>query len=296
VAEDRPEGEETPVVEDDGREEQRGSGADDAGAAVPETDGDAGNGAGYGGGRSEVSRRIETLKDELEKAQDMALRARAEAQNSKRRAEQEVEKARKFALERFFRSSCRWWTISSAPWRPTGGDSEELRPIAEGVELTLKSFLDALRKFNIEAIDPTGEPFDPALHQAMSMVENPDVEPNSVIAVMQKGYTLNGRLLRPAMVMVSKAAALTGRKALPAPGGGGVEGLEKDPGRTHIAAQDNVIAVAGRPQQETDNGQDHRNRPRHNEFVRRGHGRRLAARHRKRRGWSHDALHRGLHG
>jgi molecular chaperone GrpE len=74
------------------------------------------------------------------------------------------------------------------------------------VELTLKSFLDALRKFNIEAIDPAGEPFDPALHQAMSMVENPDVEPNSVIAVMQKGYTLNGRLLRPAMVMVSKAA------------------------------------------------------------------------------------------
>ena len=78
--------------------------------------------------------------------------------------------------------------------------------VAEGVELTLKSFLDALKKFNIATVNPQGEPFDPNLHQAMSMVENAAVEPNSVIAVMQKGYTLNGRLLRPAMVMVSKAA------------------------------------------------------------------------------------------
>ena len=85
-------------------------------------------------------------------------------------------------------------------------DDEAIKPIAEGVELTLKSFLDVLGKQNIEVVDPNGEPFDPNLHQAMSMVENSEVEPNSVIAVMQKGYTLNGRLLRPAMVMVSKAA------------------------------------------------------------------------------------------
>ena len=85
------------------------------------------------------------------------------------------------------------------------GDEEIIRPIAEGVELTLKSFLDVLRKNKIEAVDPQGEPFDPNLHQAMSMVENPDVEPNTVIAVMQKGYWLNERLIRPAMVMVSKA-------------------------------------------------------------------------------------------
>ena len=87
-----------------------------------------------------------------------------------------------------------------------GLDDDVVKPITEGVELTLKSFLDALKKFNVEVVDPQGEPFDPNLHQAMSMVENNDVEPNSVIAVMQKGYTLNGRLLRPAMVMVSKAA------------------------------------------------------------------------------------------
>jgi molecular chaperone GrpE len=86
------------------------------------------------------------------------------------------------------------------------GDEEIIKPIAEGVELTLKSFLGALERFNVTQIDPEGEPFDPNLHQAMSMVPNPDVEPNTVIAVMQKGYALNGRLVRPAMVMVSKAA------------------------------------------------------------------------------------------
>ena len=75
------------------------------------------------------------------------------------------------------------------------------------MELTLKSLLDVFGKHHIEVVDPEGEPFDPNLHQAMSMVENNEVEPNSVIAVMQKGYTLNGRLLRPAMVMVSKAAS-----------------------------------------------------------------------------------------
>jgi molecular chaperone GrpE len=87
------------------------------------------------------------------------------------------------------------------------GDEEILKPIAEGVELTLKSFLDALQKFSIEPVSPQGEPFDPQLHQAMTMVENGEVEPNTVIAVMQKGYTLNGRLVRPAMVMVSKSPA-----------------------------------------------------------------------------------------
>jgi len=87
----------------------------------------------------------------------------------------------------------------------SAGDNEIARPIAEGIQLTLKSFQDALKKFNIEPVDPAGEPFDPQLHQAMSLVENGAVEPNTVIAVMQKGYTLHGRLVRPAMVMVSKS-------------------------------------------------------------------------------------------
>ena len=79
--------------------------------------------------------------------------------------------------------------------------------VVEGVELTLKSLVDVLSKNGITPVDPQGEPFDPQVAQAMSMIENPDVEPNTVIAVMQKGYLLNDRLLRPAMVMVSKAAS-----------------------------------------------------------------------------------------
>lgn len=150
--------------------------------------------------------RILQLEDELLGAKDDALRAQAEAQNAGRRAEQDVEKARKFALERFVGDLLPVVDNLERALESARGDEEAVKPIAEGVELTLKSFVDALTKFNVAVVSPEGEPFDPNLHQAMSMVENPDVEPNTVIAVMQKGYTLNGRLIRPAMVMVSKAA------------------------------------------------------------------------------------------
>ena len=118
-----------------------------------------------------------------------------------------MEKARKFALERFCGELLPVVDNLERALEAAIGDSDIVRPIAEGVELTLKSFHDALKKFHIVAVDPAGEPFDPQLHQAMSMVENGDVEPNTVIAVMQKGYTLSGRLVRPAMVMVSKSPA-----------------------------------------------------------------------------------------
>jgi len=147
------------------------------------------------------------LAAELAEARDQVLRAQAEVQNTRRRAEQDVERARKYALERFCSELLPVVDNLERALESASGDDEQLRPIAEGVELTLKSFLNALGKFNIEPVDPAGEPFDPQFHQAMSSVENPDVEPNTVVAVMQKGYTLNGRLVRPAMVMVSKAAA-----------------------------------------------------------------------------------------
>ena len=146
------------------------------------------------------------LQAEVAEARDAALRAQADAQNSKRRSEQDVEKARKFALEGFAKELLPVVDNLERALEATEGGDEAVKAIAEGVELTLKSFQDALKKFHVEVVDPQGEPFDPNLHQAMSMVENNDVEPNSVIAVMMKGYTLNGRLLRPAMVMVSKAA------------------------------------------------------------------------------------------
>lgn len=149
---------------------------------------------------------VARLQEELAQARDSVLRAQAEAQNAKRRAEQEVDRARKFALERFAGELLPVVDNLERALESASGDEEVVKPIAQGVELTLKSFQNALQKYHIEAVDPQGEPFDPQLHQAMSQVENPDVEPNTVIAVMQKGYTLNGRLVRPAMVMVSKQA------------------------------------------------------------------------------------------
>ena len=146
------------------------------------------------------------LEAELAGAKDAALRAQADAMNVQRRSEQEIDKARKFALERFCGDLLgvvdnleRAMESSS----DAGGDAA----LIEGIELTHKGFMDVLTKYGVVPVDPMGEPYDPETAQAMSMVEQPDAEPNTVVAVMQKGYTLNGRLLRPAMVMVSKAAS-----------------------------------------------------------------------------------------
>lgn len=144
------------------------------------------------------------LEAQLQEAQDQVLRAQAEIQNTRRRAEQDVERARKYALERFAGELLPVVDNLERALDAAEIGDEQVKPIAEGVELTLKNFFSVLAKFHIEPVDPQGEPFDPQLHQAMSSVENGEVEPNTVVAVMQKGYTLNGRLVRPAMVMVSK--------------------------------------------------------------------------------------------
>ena len=153
---------------------------------------------------SEEDAGVAELASELEAAKDAALRAQADAMNVQRRAEQEIEKARKFALERFCGDLL---SVVDNLERAleSSGDEQGSAALAEGVELTRKGFMDVLAKYGVEAVDPTGEPFDPETAQAMSMVQQPDAEPNSVVAVMQKGYLLNGRLLRPAMVMVAKA-------------------------------------------------------------------------------------------
>lgn len=148
---------------------------------------------------------IESLQEELAKTKDDALRMVAEAQNIKRRAEKDIENARKFALEKFSGELLIVADNMERALEAADLNNEDLKPLIEGVELTQKSLIDILAKFNVEQINPLGEPFDPQYHQAISMVENPDAEPNSVTLVMQKGYTLNGRLLRPAMVMVAKA-------------------------------------------------------------------------------------------
>ncbi len=149
---------------------------------------------------------LEALQEELAAAKDAALRAQADAVNIQRRAEMDVEKARKFALERF--ASDLLPVVDNLERALEASDSSEAQDaVVEGVELTLKSLIDVLEKNGVTAVDPQGQTFDPQVAQAMSMIENPDVEPNTVIGVMQKGYLLKDRLLRPAMVMVSKAAS-----------------------------------------------------------------------------------------
>lgn len=150
---------------------------------------------------------LEKLEAELADAREQILRAAAEAQNVRRRAEKDVENARKFGLERLATELLPVMdNLERALAASDAAQHDELaKPVIEGVELTLKSFADVLARFNIEPVDPAGEPFNPELHEAMSMIDSPDAAPNSVINVVQKGYTLNGRLLRPAMVMVARS-------------------------------------------------------------------------------------------
>lgn len=144
-----------------------------------------------------------------EHAKDDLLRVQAEMQNLRRRTEQDIEKAHKYGQEKF---SIELLSVMDNLERALTAASEHeddsVKAIYDGVDLTLKSFIDCFSKFKIETLDPLGEPFDPQTHQAMGMQENPEVEPNTVIAVMQKGYTLHGRVIRPAMVMVAKEPSL----------------------------------------------------------------------------------------
>lgn len=136
---------------------------------------------------------------------DEVLRVQAEMQNLRRRTELDVEKAHKFGQEKLSAELLAVMdNLERALQVAVDRENESVKSLLQGVELTLKSFGDCFRKFGIEQLDPVGEPFDPQVHQAMVMQENPHVEPDTVTAVMQKGYTLHGRVLRPAMVIVSK--------------------------------------------------------------------------------------------
>lgn len=148
---------------------------------------------------------LEAAQQEIADLKDQMLRVQAEMQNVRRRAEADVEKAHKFGVEKFANEML---SVADNLDRAlaAAGDDEATKPLREGVEMTLTGFAAGLAKFKVETVDPMGETFNPELHQAMSMIESAEAAPNTVIAVMQKGYTLQGRLLRPAMVMVSKGA------------------------------------------------------------------------------------------
>lgn len=153
---------------------------------------------------------LATLLDEARRKADehyeQMVRAHAELDNLKKRHARDLENAHKFALDKFVaellgvRDSLE---LGHSAAQDPGADVEKLR---EGTELTLKMLGDVMAKFGVEQIDPIDQPFNPEYHQAMSMQPRGDVPPNTVVAVVQKGYTLNGRLVRPAMVMVSQAA------------------------------------------------------------------------------------------
>ncbi|MDN3380181.1 MULTISPECIES: nucleotide exchange factor GrpE [unclassified Pseudoalteromonas] len=149
---------------------------------------------------------LEAAKQTINDQKDGVVRAAADVENIRRRAAQDVEKAHKFALEKFANELLPVIDNLERAIEFSDKENETLKPLLEGIDMTVKSFNDAVAKFGVEIVNPQGEQFNPEFHQAMSIQPSNDVSPNTVLAVMQKGYTLNGRLLRPAMVMVSKAA------------------------------------------------------------------------------------------
>ena len=155
--------------------------------------------------QQEQQSETQQLRAEVATANDQVLRVQAEMQNVRRRAERDVENAHKYALDKFAADLLPVVDNLERALAAIDSADEGQKAVAEGLELTLKSFMEVLVRYKIEAIDPAGQPFDAELHQAVSMVPNPDLEHNTVMDVFQKGYTLNGRLVRPAMVVVSQA-------------------------------------------------------------------------------------------
>ena len=168
------------------------------------------------GAKEDLQARVIALEEQLTEAKEQTLRAAAEMQNVRKRAERDVENAHKYGQEKLLASLLPVLDNLDRALDAAGTDGQDghgegdtgtpatLVAIIEGVELTRKSAHDVLRQFSIEVLEPYGEPFDPELHQAMTMVPSDTAEPNSVIDVLQKGYRLHGRLLRPAMVVVAK--------------------------------------------------------------------------------------------
>jgi len=151
-----------------------------------------------------LQRRIDELQQALDSARDQSLRTAAEMQNLRRRAERDVETAHKYALEKFVAALLPVVDNLERALAAIDPDNEVVRPLGEGVELTHKSLLDVLRQHGVQIVDPAAQGFDPALHQAVAMVPHPELPANQVVEVLQKGYTLNERLVRPAMVVVSQ--------------------------------------------------------------------------------------------
>ncbi len=151
---------------------------------------------------SDIQTRLAEAEAKASENWERYLRAAAEADNVRKRAARDVENAHKFALERFAKELL---AVQDGLEMALGAaDNASVASLLEGSEATLKLLVGTMERFGIEVIDPEGEPFDPQLHEAISVQPSAAAEPGSVLAVLQKGYSLNGRLLRPAMVMVAE--------------------------------------------------------------------------------------------
>ncbi|MEI8570767.1 nucleotide exchange factor GrpE [Methylomonas sp. LW13] len=155
---------------------------------------------------------VEALQEQLEQAQqlaaanlDKAIRTMAEMENLKKRVQKDLDDERKYGLAKFAKELLSVLDSLELGLQAATGDSPEIVKLREGSELTIKQFESVFAKFNIETVDPIGQAFNPELHQAMVMQPSATAQPNTVLNVFQKGYVLNGRLLRPAMVVVAKA-------------------------------------------------------------------------------------------
>ncbi len=153
----------------------------------------------------ELQKQLTAAEKKVEENWDKAVRTQAEMENLKKRMQKDLENAHKYALEKFAKELLSVIDSLELGLQAATGDSPEVIKFREGSELTIKQFEAVFAKFNIEAINPLGQPFNPEVHQAMTMQPSSDVAPNTVLNVFQKGYMLNGRLLRPAMVVVAKA-------------------------------------------------------------------------------------------
>ncbi len=157
--------------------------------------------------KSDLAAQLEEARRKADENWDLAVRAKAELENLRKRHDRDLSNAHKYALERFVNELLPVRDSLELGLKAAQEEGADRAKLCEGTELTLNLFSSVLEKFNVAVIDPEGEPFNPELHQAMAMQPTEDVAPNTVITVVQKGYSLNGRLVRPAMVIVSQAAS-----------------------------------------------------------------------------------------
>jgi molecular chaperone GrpE len=150
----------------------------------------------------ELGKLVNEYETKLGEMRDLLLRERAEIENQRKRLARDVEQARKFANERLLSELL---PVCDNLERGLAADTADAKALREGMDLTLKALLKVAEANGLKAIEPLGQPFNPEQHQAMSMVEAPNAAANTVVSVLQKGYVLNERLLRPALVAIAKS-------------------------------------------------------------------------------------------